>query len=187
MKNTPNHVMLWSQISHLLDNSTGPCSLALKEGLANREKHPLPSGLYKLKDAFREIRRNLDEFTLLATLIRTKQPLVGYCTHGDQAHWIKQRPINIAYELGWKVLPAIFALSGDGVSNQEIKKHLPGLVQQIADLVNQCEKTLPQIKKPIRYEYGRWRNENSIITPLLESALSIIGSAIYITKDKTFA
>ena len=155
----------------------GPCSLAFKEGLIKREQHPLPSGLYKLRDAHREMNKCLDEFVLLAKLLRAKQPLRGNCTYGDQAPWIKKRPVDISFELGWKVLPAIQALVGDGVSTAEINKLLPGFIRRIANLINQCERALPLIKGPISYEYARWRNHDSAITPLLESVISIIESA----------
>lgn len=187
MKNTPNHVILWSQIKPLLNMPFGPCSSAFKEGLVKREQHPLPSGLYKLRDAHREMGKCLDEFVLLARLLRAKQPLRGNCTYGDQAPWIKKRPIDISFELGWKVLPAIQALIGDGISNAEINKYLPGFIQRIADLVNQCERTLPQIKGPIKHEYDRWRNHDSIVAPLFETALSIIESSIFITGEDAFA
>lgn len=187
MKNTPNHVILWSQIQPLLNTPFGPCSLALKEGLVKREPHTLPSGLYKLRDAHREMRSCLEEFLLLARLLRAKQPLRGNCTYGDQAPWIKKRPICISFELGWKILPAIQALPGDGVSSEDVDTQLPGYIQKIADLVNQCERTLPQIKGPIRHEYDRWRNHDSAITPLFESALSIIESAIHLSEEDTFA
>jgi hypothetical protein len=129
----------------------------------------------------------LDEFVLLARLLRAKQPLRGNCTYGDQASWIKVRPLDISFELGWKVLPAIQALIGDGVSAEDVSKFLPGIIQRIADLVNQCEKTLMQIKGPIRHEYERWRNHTSIITPLFESALGIIESGANITEEDAFA
>ena len=187
MKNTPNHVILWSQIKPLLNIPYGPCSLGFKEGLTKREQHPLPSGFYKLRDAHREMSKCLDEFVLLAKLLRAKQPLRGNCTFGDQAPWIKKRPINISFELGWKVLPAIQALVGDGISVVEINNLLPGFIQRIATLINQCERVLPLIKGPIRYEYDRWRNHESAIAPLLESALSIIESAVHIAEEDAFA
>ena len=187
MENTPNHVIMWSQIKPLLNMPFGPCSVAFKEGLVKREQHTLPSGLYKLRDAHREMAKCLDEFVLLAKLLRAKQPLRGNCTYGDQAPWIKKRPIDISFELGWKVLPAIQALVGDGISTTEINKILPGFIQRIADLVNQCERALPLIKGPIRYEYDRWRNHDSAIAPLFKSALSVIESAIVIAKEDLFA
>jgi hypothetical protein len=187
MKNIPNHVILWSQIKPLLDMPFGPCSLAFKEGLVKREQHPLPSGLYKLRDAHREMSRCLDEFVLLARLLRAKQPLRGNCTYGDHAPWIKKRPIDISFELGWKVLPAIQALIGDGISAEETNQFLPGFIQRIADLINQCERTLPQIKGPIRHEYDRWRNHDSLIAPLFESMLSIIETAFHMAGEDSFA
>lgn len=183
MENAPNHVILWSQIKPLLNMPFGPCSLAFKEGLAKRDLHPLPSGLYKLREIHREMSSCLDEFVLLAKLLRAKQPLRGNCTYGDQAPWIKKRPIGIAFGLGWKVLPAIQALIGNGISSEEIEKHLPGFIQKIAALVNQCEIALPQIKGPIRHEYERWRNHDSLIAPLFELALIIVNDALLIQEE----
>jgi hypothetical protein len=187
MKKPSNHVILWSKISPLLNNPFGSCSLSLKAGLAQRAEHPLPSGLYKLRDAHREMSKCLDEFVLLARLLRAKQQLRGNCTYGDQVPWIKRRPVDISFELGWKVLPAIQALISDGISAKDISKYLPGFIQRVADLVNQCEKTLPQIKGPIRHEYERWRNHSSLITPLFESALGIIESGVHIAESDAFA
>jgi len=187
MKNPPNPVILWSKISPLLNNPSGPCSLSLKAGLVQRADHPLPSGLYKLRDAKREISRNLEEFQLLARLLQSKQPLRGNCTYGDHALWVKKWPTELAFELGWKVLPSIEALVGDGISDEKVKNCLPGYFRRIANLVNQCEVISPQITGPIGNEYKRWRNKKSLITPLFETALGIIESALDITKEDTFA
>ena len=187
MKTPTNPVVLWLKIKPLLHNPKAPCATKLKKGLEERVKYPLGAGLYKLQEAKHRMGQCLEEFELLANLLKRKEPLRGLCTYGDHAPWIKERPLSIAYELGWKVLPAIEALIGDGVSAHEIAQHSPALLQGVATLVTQCEVVLPNIKGPIRYEYERWRNDDSIITPLLQSGLRIIESAVYMAKKDVFA
>lgn len=187
MKKPTNPVILWSHIRPLLNKPTGPCSLALKEGLDKRSEHPLPSGVYKLREAHSDLWQCLDEFHLLAELLRANQPLRGSCTWGDQATWIKQMPLVIAFEFGWKVLPGIQALVGDGVNVIEVAKELPGFFKRIAILINRCDEVLPSIKGPIKYEYERWLDYDSIITPLLETGLYVIESALRVANEEAFA
>jgi len=187
MNKPPNPVILWSQIQPLLNKPTGPCSLALKEGLDKRSAHPLPSGVYKLLEAHSDLWQCLDEFYLLAELLRANQPLRGSCTWGDQAPWIKKMPLVIAFEFGWKVLPGIQALAGDGVADVEVTKELPGFVKRVAKLINCCDAVLPSIKGPIKYEYERWLDYDSLITPLLEKGLCVIELALRVANEEAFA
>ena len=186
MKNPTNPVILWSQIKPQLNQPLAPCASELKRGLDMRTQHPLHTGLYKLREAQHAMGKCLDEFELLSHLFRTKQPLKGNCTYGDHTPWIKERPLRIAFELGWKVLPAIEALTGDGISREEVARYLTVFIQRVADLVIQCDQVLPSIKGPIRHEYERWMNHGSIVTPLLESGLWIIESAMNMTMEDSF-
>lgn len=187
MKKPSNPEIMWSHIEPLLDKPTGPCSSALKEGLDKRSQHPLTSGIYKLQEAHGDLWQCLDEFYLLAELLRAKQPLRGSCTLGDQALWIKKMPLVIAFEFGWKVLPGIQALVGDGVNVVEVTKELPVFVKRVAILINRCDAVLPSIKGPIKDEYERWLNYDSIITPLLETGLCVIESALRVANEHAFA
>ncbi len=182
MKNTLDPVVLWSLTSPLLTDSSAPCANAFKRGLLERAKYPLNLGIYKLTEFEKESSRCLNEFQILAHRLRYSQPLRGLCTYGDHAPWIKNRPTALAFEIGWKLLPAINALRLGEVSSTHIEKEFEFYILKIAELINTCEEVLPKIKGPIRHEYERWRDNKSLIALLYIKAISITEAALSLTN-----
>lgn len=187
MQKHQNPVVLWSQINLLLSNQVAPCANEFRRGTIERSKYPLNSGIYKLNEFIRESNRCVDEFRLLALQKKHSQPLRGLCTYGDHASWIKNRPTDLAFEAGWKLFPAIVALGYGEVPEAQIRSNLHFYFLKIAELINSCEEALPKIKAPIRYEYDRWKNNESLIAPLYIEAINIAEAALLLTKQQSFA
>jgi hypothetical protein len=155
------------------------CEGEFKRGASNRLCHPLASGMAKnkLQEALRDIKAYREEIDLLSSKLRNKEQLLGLHTYGDHIPWIKKMPLEIAYEFGWKVLPAIIILEDSGVDRKTLSYELPYFKNQIDNLIEDCEITYQSLKGPIAKEYDRWRSGYSTLDDILIAAEKIINDA----------
>jgi hypothetical protein len=150
-----------------------------KKAVKLREKYPLQSGAYKLREAVDMLIRFEDEIQTLAHCREQKRPMVGRCTNGDQAKWLKDLPAKtIPYYLGYYLLPAIKALDGDGVLRQTINEFLPFFEQEITNLLDRCDGAYNMIKNRIGHEYEQWNDNESVLIPLLDTSLWLVELAL---------
>ena len=153
------------------------CKDEYQKAITKRQKHPLPSGEYKLREAADRLDRYEQEIHLLAKCLRLGAPLRGMATYGDHAPWLKKMPKEIADLLGYYVLPAIRKLAADGVSPTVLQQKLPWFDKEISGVVDQCEASLRIMKCGIKYEYDRWKNGDSALLPLIQEAQAIVDAA----------
>jgi len=150
-----------------------------KKAVKLREKYPLRSGAYKLREAVGLLIRFEDDIQTLADCREHKRSMVGRCTNGDQAKWLKDLPAKtIPYYLGYYLLPAIKALDADGVPIKNIKQSLPFFKQEITNLLDRCDDASNMIKNRIGYEYEHWDDNESVLIPLLHTSLWLVELAL---------
>jgi hypothetical protein len=163
--------------------NTLACRVAYDHAVAGRTAHPLRMGNYKL----RECRDNL--VVRLETLERVREDRLrrsagygrafGCCTSDDAASWIKGLPVLIAHELGYNIVPAIAALSADGVSEHAVTRHVDLLWWDVLELVIKCDAALRVLQADgIKPEYRRLLTGQSLVVRLLRSAMQIIDEAL---------
>jgi hypothetical protein len=175
MKIATNPVMMLSTPS---SPPPSMCFGEYQKGLLLRQNHPLSYGLYKLKEALRTVEVYEGEIELLSKKLRHKQPLLGLHTYGDHAAWIKKIPKSLAFEFGWKVLPAIYALQADGACPITLNTQIKYFENRIAKFISKCDEILLIIKQPISNEYARWRGGYSALDDLFVEAKWIINMGI---------
>jgi hypothetical protein len=157
---------------------TTPCHKAYSEGLNRRKECPLDSGAYKLRDAGWRLKRQAKEILILSRCLKQREPLRGLCTYGDHAPWLKNLPLTIADILGYYVLPAIKKLDSDNVPVPLIQQRLPYFKNEIAQLLFECELAFIELKRGVRYEYKLWKNNDSVLMPLVMRTQDLIDSAL---------
>jgi hypothetical protein len=116
--------------------SNKTCNEIYQDALNRRKKYPLHSGRYKLKEAANTLSR------VIATLEwagkNGNNPNV-MCMHYEFKVWTRQVPNLIAEKLGYYVVPAIYALPGDGVSKQFVTELVQGVKPDITACLREGE------------------------------------------------
>jgi hypothetical protein len=122
-----------------------PCRDAFNESAKIRTAHPLPSGAYKLRDALHwlsHMKRSMDEIGNYLNKpgnYAIGQMLGHCCTTDDKAFWIKGIPTQVAQMLGRHILPAIAALTGDGIPQSDVTGEVARANPDATKLLNDCE------------------------------------------------
>ena len=153
------------------------CLTAFNGAQKQRLEHPMPSGVFKLRevqDALLKYQRcifNIDRYNRGVIGARHGEIDLGGCMGYERGHWLKRLPINISRLLGWKWLPAVAALEGDGVSGSFTAQLLQRHRSVVQSAVNESELIRGQLS-PIAQEYYRLANDSSELSALVESLLN---------------
>jgi hypothetical protein len=158
--------------------NTAPCHRAYSKAVDRRKDCPLSSGAYKLREAKYHLKRNAEEILILSSCQKQGKTLRGLCTYEDHVPWLKNLPIIIADILGYCVLPAIKKLESDNVPASLIQQRLPYFIAEIEHLLDDCEVAFIELKSGIRYEYKRWKTDDSVLMPLIQDAQYLIDAAL---------
>ena len=120
------------------------CHHVYEHAQKRRTKYPLKSGDYKLQEANRSLKRvvatlerrgrALDPFVMGKT--PKLQPL---CMDHEFRSWARNVPTLIADELGYKGVPSIEALTGDGFSPDAVKNILANIQPSLTKLIDDCD------------------------------------------------
>jgi hypothetical protein len=152
------------------------CVKAYNSAQKRRLEHPFPSGIFKL----REVRNALIKYQrCIFNIGRYNRGVIG-ARHGDidlggcmayeRGPWLKHLPISISRLLGWKWLPAVAALEGDGVSERYARELLQRHQCIVQSTLDECDQISRQLS-PIEQEYYRLAIDSSELSELVESLL----------------
>lgn len=149
-----------------------------------RSKYPFDRvSAYKV----RESRSNLEyEGRAAASVAQYLTTKPGYgragilvsCTEVDKAVRLKRIPNNIAYELGYNLIPALAALTVEGVPEADISNFITSIMPKVDRLLNDCEAVRLATARSIQREYGSMRQGRSEMAVLCERALNIADQAV---------
>lgn len=156
------------------------CQQAFQAGCDQRRHHPLHSGVYKLEECRHWVQSFLDEIERIAVYKRNqadKYSLV-HCTPDDAAHWLKNLPAFVAHCLGHDVLPAIGALSADGVPPNDVTRLQRDALHRADQLVATLETARRIISGPIKTEYDHMKAGYSTLAPVIGDVLAMIESVL---------
>lgn len=89
-----------------------------------------------------------------------------HCTAPEVRTWLKSAPVFIADELGYKVVGAVAALTGDGLTPQESHNIFQLAQQSIDSLLERCEYVDDLIRNSIQVEYEHMKQDDSLVADL---------------------
>lgn len=156
------------------------CHQKFLEGQQRREPHVLRRGVYKLEEMRLQYDPMIDD---VRQIIKYKsgitiQPRLICCTTEDMAVWLKKAPGDVAFDLGYYLLPAVAALTGDSVPGSTVDSMTTRFRHLARHLVNSCQAAHVAIKRSIAIEYRRMRYGESYVLPLLLQAQALFHVAI---------
>jgi hypothetical protein len=154
-----------------------------------RANHPLDRiSAYKL----RESRDNLEyECRVVASIseyLRTA-PCYGHagillgCVESDKSVRLKRIPQNIAHELGYNLIPAIQALTVEGVPAADIVAFILSIKTLVDNLLAECDAIQTGISRSIQVEYSRMKAGSSRMERICADALDIAEQAVEFCKQ----
>ncbi|MFN5759581.1 MAG: hypothetical protein ACK440_08300 [Sphingomonadaceae bacterium] len=160
-------------------------SIIFEEAKADRNaKHPFEHiSAYKVRECRDSIARMLDTLTEVISVVSAgdthPQPiLLGGCTTGDKAKWLKDLPNNLARELGYNLIPAIEALSAEGVPESAINAFLEAIEPSVEDLLADCDAVQAATSRSINGEYQKMKTGCSEMLGICQAALAIAEKAV---------
>jgi hypothetical protein len=81
---------------------------------------------------------------------------------------------QIAFDLGYYILPAINALGGDGVPASVVKQCASIAASRERPIVDQCEYARNRLRLGIGHEYTLMKAGDSTILPLIDAVIDLI-------------
>jgi hypothetical protein len=157
---------------------------AFENGQRLRAAHVLHSGVYKLEEIRYQYLSMIDDIDEIARLKcgHTRHPCLDHCTTMDMAQWLKKRLDDVAFDLGYHLLPSIAALHGDHVPASTVsimKAQYRGSAEVPLD---RCQSVKNTISKRIEVEYTCMREGRSLIRPPLCEMEALFAHALATAK-----
>jgi hypothetical protein len=94
----------------------------------------------------------------------------------DKHTWLKNVPLDIAFSLGYDLLPGLLALKKEGALC--VDRAYPSIEQGCITLVDHCEQVRNAIRKDIKVEYRQMKHGGSLLEPLIEEAMDLTRRAL---------
>lgn len=152
------------------------CYESFARGSADREKSPLPRGLFKLREIGRWFQADLDGVIEIENhlLCKSPYPRLLHCTPEDKHIWLKRLPGYLSYQLSYKILAGVNALAGDDIDEATIQHIKSWVESRVKGLLVDLEQTRRVIAKNIGHEYTRMRCGGGLLKPLLEEIVRLV-------------
>jgi hypothetical protein len=109
---------------------------------------------------------------------------LGGCTTEDRATYLKNIPTDVATNMGWAVMPAIIALTEDGLSEAEAKSATSQAKAQVSRLLDKGDREHARLRKGIQDEYDNIKSGYSSLYGFLRDAQAIITGALSVVKRR---
>tara|TARA_B110000208_G_scaffold37187_1_gene49230 strand:- start:174 stop:746 length:573 start_codon:yes stop_codon:yes gene_type:complete len=170
----------------LSDNAKKTVKKAFQDAQNLRLEHPLDSGEYKLRETRSRLSRmqetmyQIGEYLKNPSYFYKGQTLGHCCTTEDKAFWIKSIPAKVAELLGYDILPAIAALTNDGLSKRDTDTAFDTAKQRAEALLEDCERQEARLKGGISAEYDEMKTGYSEVHGLLVDADRIAEDALQV-------
>jgi hypothetical protein len=94
----------------------------------------------------------------------------------DKHTWLKNLPLDIAFSLGYDLLPGLLALKKEGALC--VDRDYPAIAQDCLKLVDRCGQVRNAIRKDIKVEYRQMKQGSSLLEPLIEEAIDLTRRAL---------
>jgi hypothetical protein len=158
--------------------TTTTCFDIFNTARAERAKHPLREGQYKLNEAIASIDRWRALIGTITERLRTgvgfgKYECIGPCMAYERGVYLKSIPARLAHLVGYEILPGLAALEGDGMPKAAVERLLSRAETDAQRLLADCEAARLRLKGAIKNEYEGMRWCRSGLLPLLDDARSL--------------
>lgn len=154
------------------------CLQSFNDGKARRVTCPLHQGRYKLEEQKRSLVAIKESLHMVRHFVsgRSSSIYLGCCMASDKHRWLKDLPLDIAFSLGYDLLPGLLALTKEGA--RRVDSAYPAIALECEQLVDRLEQTRNAIKKDISVEYQHMKQGGSLLEPLIDDAISITHRAL---------
>lgn len=154
------------------------CLQSFKEGKAQRLTYPLHKGRYKLEEQEGNLSASKATLRMVRDYVsgRSRCPYLGRCMASDKHTWLKNVPLDIAFILGYNLLPGLIALKKEGALY--VDRDYPAIEHDCHQLLERLERVRNAIKKDISVEYRQMKQGGSLLEPLMDDALSLVQRAL---------
>ncbi len=159
------------------------CFEAFAEGKIFSKTNNRTQGAYKLAERLEQLKEREQEVSRIAAALQkpsSKHNLM-HCTFEDKAYWLRRILLITAYELTESIVPSFKALTGDGMTQSQIDRHLPYVERRCQEVLQELERARQTIKGRIREEYDRMRYGESVVGDALTHAREMLGEMIDLT------
>ena len=155
------------------------CHEAYDHGVKSRIAHPLGQGLYKLVESKERIQRLGDEVRRISGVVNKTMDRyeLTQCTYEDKALWLREVPLNVAYRIGYEIVPGLRALVSDGVPSVQSESAARHIEAVIGSHLARWEALRKNYYENIPHEYALMRSGNSNTMEVVDSALQLIDDA----------
>ena len=154
---------------------------AMKKRKAN---HPFDRiSAYKVRESRDNLRHERAVVASIAEYLRARprdrhsSMLLG-CTQEDKAQRLKGIPAGIAHELGYNLIPAIEALTVEGVPAADIGAFIKSIKPLVDNVLAGCDAIQVGTSRSIQPEYDALKAGNSGMGHICEEALRIAEQAV---------
>jgi len=156
------------------------CLEAFDDGVRSRLNYPLHMGLYKLSESYRRIQHSRDGVVRIAEVVNGKSSPFSLrsCTNEDKAYWLRDLPTNVAFRVGYEIVPALRALEFDGVLKSQSEAAALLVESAIPPHLVKWDYLRDSFKNKISSEYASMRNGQSNVLLVVDDALSLIEMAV---------
>lgn len=146
---------------------------------AERLEYPLTKGQYKIAEARQDIAAWRELVLTITARLRTGGKFrtdenLGPCTAEGRGAYLKGLPARLARLIGFKILPGIAALAGDGMSKAEVECLLRRAEADAELLIADCESLRLRLKGGIKHEYDAMLQGESSLTGLSDAASELL-------------
>jgi hypothetical protein len=156
------------------------CQEAYEDGVLSRLNYPLRMGLYKLSESYRRIQYVRDEVVRVAEVVNGKRSSFSLrsCTNEDKAYWLRDVPTNVAYRVGYEIIPGLRALEFDDVPKAQAEAAARFIEAVTPQRIVRWDQLRDTYKNRIASEYARMRDGQSNTLLVVDDALALIDSAL---------
>lgn len=138
---------------------------------------------YKVRESRNNLRHECDVVASIARYVsarpRERHPslLLG-CTEDDKAYRLKLVSRIIAHELGYNLIPALGALTLEGIEETEITAFLVAIRPSVEELLDNCDAVQRVTARSVKSEYAALRAGSSATQSLCGDALAVAEQAV---------
>lgn len=154
------------------------CVQSFNDGKAQRVSYPLHQGRYKVEERERSLVAIKDSLRMVRDFVngRSSCTYLGCCMASDKHTWLKNLPLDIAFSLGYDLLPGLLAFKKEGALC--VDRYYPAIEHDCELVVDRMEQVRIAIKKDIRVEYRQMKLSSSLLEPLIDEAIDLTRRAL---------
>jgi hypothetical protein len=152
------------------------CREAYQDGVTSRLSYPLNSGLYKLVESKDRIERVGKEVIRISEVVTKKRDpsCLMHCTAEDKAFWLRDVPLNVAYRMGYEIIPGLRALEAEGVGHIHAESAAFAVESVMDHHLDYWDELRNSYNTKISCEYERMSNGHSNALWVVDDALDLI-------------